>query len=277
MRMKTVLIGLGFLTAALGQDTGPQRQTIPFRNATAPRKLIVSGVSGRISIKGYDGKDAIVDYTGHATVFSGGRSSTPPPAGMRRISPDRNALGVNEQDNVIRLNGGFVRASDLTIQVPVETSVTVNTLGGDSIEIETISGEIEASTMSGAVTITNSSGSVVAHSMSGKITVALNKVTPDKSMSFSTMNGDIEVTLPADTKARLKMRTYNGDVFTDTDFDVKAEPGDTSAQETVTTRKGKTKVFRYRRHDGSTYATVNGGGPDFQFTTFNGRILIHKK
>jgi DUF4097 and DUF4098 domain-containing protein YvlB len=185
-------------------------------------------------------------------------------------------LNATEDNNVIRVNGAMLGRTDLTIQVPVETSVTVNTFGGDAIAIENVSGEIEASNMSGPVTITNSSGSVVAHSMSGKITVALNKVTPDKSMSFSTMNGDIEVTLPADTKARLKMRTYNGEVFTDTDFDVKTEPGAAPIQETRT-YKGKTKVVRFRRGDGSSFATINGGGPDFQFTTFNGRILIHKK
>lgn len=273
---KAILIGVGLAAAAFGQDTTPQRATIPFSDATAPRKLIVNGLTGSVNVKGYDGKDAIVEYSGHGTIFGRGRSQAPPPAGMRRIGPNTNDLNATEQNNVIRLNGAVLGRTDLTIQVPMDTSVTVNTFAGDAISIENISGEIEASNMAGPVTIINSSGSVVAHSMSGKITVSLNKVTPDKSMSFSTMNGDIEVTLPADTKARLKMKTYNGDIFTDTDFDVKPEPGNSSVQESVAS-KGKTKVFRSRRHDGSSYATINGGGPEFQFTTFNGRILIHKK
>jgi DUF4097 and DUF4098 domain-containing protein YvlB len=159
----------------------------------------------------------------------------------------------------------------------VETSVTANSLAGGFILIENVSGEMEASNMAGPVTITNASGSVVAHSMSGKITVSLNKVTPDKSMSFSTMNGDIEVTLPAATKARLKTKTFNGEIFADTDFDVKMEPpGNVVSRDSVTvTGKGKTKT-KYRT-DETSYGTINGGGPEFQFTTFNGRILIHKK
>ena len=272
---KSIFVGLGLLATAVAQDTAPRRVTLPFRDATAPRKLIVDGLTGNVSIKGYDGKDAIIEYTGRGIFFNRGVSA-PPPAGMRRLSPDRNDLNATEQNNVVRVNGAMLGRTDLTIQVPVETSVTVNVFAGDAISIENISGEIEASNMAGPVTITNSSGSVVAHSMSGKITVALNKVTPDKSMSFSTMNGDIEVTLPADTKARLKMKTYNGEVFTDTDFDVKEEPGVSPVQETRT-YKGKTKVFRYRHGDGSSYATINGGGPEYQFTTFNGHILIHKK
>jgi len=271
---KAILIGFGLLAAAFGQDTTPQRATIPFSDATAPRKLIVNGLTGSVNVKGYDGKEAIIEYSGHGTVFGRG-SQTPPPAGMRRLGPNTGDLNATEQNNVIRLNGAVLGRTDLNIQVPRDTSVTVNTFAGDAITIENIAGEIEASNMAGPINITNSSGSVVAHSMSGKITVSLNKVTPDKSMSFSTMNGDIEVTLPADTKARLKMKTYNGDIFTDTDFDVKPEPGDGATQET--TYKGKTKTFRYRHRDGSSYATINGGGPEFQFTTFNGRILIHKK
>ena len=273
---KAIWIGFGLLATAFGQDATPQRVTIPFSDATAPRKLIVDGLTGSVNVKGYDGKEAIVEYSGRGPIFGRGRSQAPPPAGMRRIGPAWNDLSATEEHNVIHLNGSVLGRTDLNIQVPVDTSVTVNTFAGDAISIENISGEIEASNMAGPVTITNSSGSVVAHSMSGKITVSLNKVTPDKSMSFSTMNGDIEVTLPGDTKARLKMKTYNGDIFTDTDFDVKPEPGDGSPQETVT-YKGKTKTFRFRHRDGSSYATINGGGPEFQFTTFNGRILIHKK
>jgi hypothetical protein len=134
--------------------------------------------------------------------------------------------------------------------------------------------------------------------------VALNKVLPGKSMSFSTMNGDIDVTLPADTKARLRMRTDNGDIYTD--FDVTMEPQSAAVIENRTVRvrtkdqakaakdaakdakeaakdakdaakEGRAVVRSRARLDGMSVGTINGGGPEMQFTTFNGRILIHKK
>ena len=40
---KAIVMGLGLLATALGQDATPQRATIPFSDATAPRKLIVDG------------------------------------------------------------------------------------------------------------------------------------------------------------------------------------------------------------------------------------------
>jgi DUF4097 and DUF4098 domain-containing protein YvlB len=161
----------------------------------------------------------------------------------------------------------------MVIQVPAQTSVNVKTMFGGNMTIENIAGDIEAENFNGQVTINNASGSVVAHSMNGKITVSLNRVAPDKSMSFSTFNGDVDVTLPADTKARFKMRTDFGDIFTD--FDVKMEANAAPVVEEEKDKKGKTR--RRVRVDGTQAGTINGGGPEMQFTTFNGRILIHKK
>lgn len=264
----TLCAGLAILAAPLFSQE-PQRITMPFRDASAPRKLVVDLMIGSVTVRGYDGKDAIVEYT----TRGGGprrRAAEPPPQGMHRIGPAA-GIEVTENNNTVRVsNGGIFGAADLTIQVPMETSVSVKTFSGGNLVIENISGEIEANNMNGQVTITNVSGSVVAHSMNGKVEVSLNKIAPDKNMSFSTMNGDVDVTLPADAKANFKMRADNGEIYTD--FDVKM---DTQNRPPVveTTRNGRQRV----RTDGASYGTVNGGGPEMQFTTFNGRIVIHKK
>jgi DUF4097 and DUF4098 domain-containing protein YvlB len=95
---------------------------------------------------------------------------------------------------------------------------------------------------------------------------------PDKAMGFSTMNGDVDVTLPADIKANVKMKTDHGDMFTD--FDIKVDASAQSPQVDDRRKSGG----RYRvRFDRGTTGSINGGGPEIQFTTFNGNILIHKK
>jgi DUF4097 and DUF4098 domain-containing protein YvlB len=105
--------------------------------------------------------------------------------------------------------------------------------------------------------------------MSGNITASLNRVAQDRPSSFSTFNGDVEVSVPADTKANLKFKTFRGDIFSDNDFDVKLSPD--------VNGKAKSTGTRVRQRDGSQVGTLNGGGPDMQFTTFNGKILLHKK
>jgi DUF4097 and DUF4098 domain-containing protein YvlB len=90
-------------------------------------------------------------------------------------------------------------------------------------------------------------------------------------MSFSTLNGDIDVTLPADTKAKVKMKSDNGEIYSD--FDVRLDAsGRQPVVEDSRSGKGKYRV----RFDKAMYGTINGGGPEMQFTTFNGNVYIHK-
>jgi len=178
---------------------------------------------------------------------------------------------VIEENNTIRVSMGAMGSGSVVIQVPVETSLDLNTLNGGHITVENISGEIVAENLNGAVTLTNVSGSVVANSNNGKITATLNRVTPNKNMSFCTMNGNVEVTLPADVKANVKMRSDNGDIFTD--FDVKITPASKTTVEDNRKNGGRYRV----RVDKTIEGTINGGGPEIQFRTFNGRIVIGKK
>jgi len=284
---RRLLMGVGLAVLATAQpqpgpQEGRQQITMPFRDPSMPRKLLVEGGTGSVTVRGYEGQDAIIEYSGREIPGAngrgrgrGGRSANAVPDGMHRIGGTR-GLDITEENNTVRVNsqgifGGTAR--DMVIQVPVQTSVNVKTMFGGSMTIENISGDIEAENFNGQVNISNASGSVVAHSMNGKIQVSLNRVPPDKSMSFSTFNGDVDVTLPADTKARFKMRTDFGDIFTD--FDVKMEANAAPVVEEEKDKKGKTR--RRVRVDGTQSGTINGGGPEMQFTTFNGRILIHKK
>jgi DUF4097 and DUF4098 domain-containing protein YvlB len=215
-------------------------------------------------VRAYNGNDAIVEATGHS------RRSRPSnvPAGMHQIGPGRNGMEITEQDSVINIRAGVTGSSDLTIQVPAQTSLKLRTLNGGRILVEGISGEIDAQNMNGEVSINNVSGSVVANSMNGRVTVSLDRVTPNKTMSFSSMNGTIDVTLPADVKANVKMKSDNGDVWSD--FDIKLTG---SAPPQVSDRDGRHRVHVDKTMSG----TINGGGPEMSFVTYNGNIVIRKK
>ncbi|MBZ5673910.1 MAG: DUF4097 family beta strand repeat-containing protein [Acidobacteriia bacterium] len=240
--------------------------TVAFSNPSQPRRLVVKTLMHKVTIKGYDGKDAIIESS---AISERRRRERNIPPGMHPLNVGRGGIEVTEANNVVTVSAETpLGGGDIQIQVPVETSVTVNTIN-NGVSVENISGEIEVESVNGGVSVTNSSGSVVATSMNGKVTVVLDKVAPGKAMSFSSMNGTIDVTLPADIKANLKMKVDNGDVYTDFDVKVTNEAFDTTESKT-----GKGVRIRGNR---TTYGTINGGGPEMQFTTFNGRILIHKK
>lgn len=191
---------------------------------------------------------------------------------MKRISgAATTGLEVEEENNTVSIGAHSMKnAVDLTIQVPFSTSLKLDTnLQGD-IVVEKVGGEIEVKNMNGSNTLTDVSGIVIAETMNGDVTVSLNKVTPDKPMSFSSMNGDIDVTFPADLKANVKMKTERGDIFSD--FDVVLKPGLQKVEEGQK-EKGKFHIS----FDKSIFGSINGGGPDVQFNTFNGNIYIRKK
>jgi DUF4097 and DUF4098 domain-containing protein YvlB len=97
----------------------------------------------------------------------------------------------------------------------------------------------------------------------------MDRVDQAKPISFSSTNGSIDVTLPADLKANLKIRSFNGSIWSN--FDMKLTGG-----QPVTGSGGPDGKFQVK-FDRTTYGTINGGGVDASFSTLNGRILIQKK
>lgn len=267
----------GFILLLLGaglvwpQDSG-DRITVPFSDPSRPHTLKINLINGGITVKGYDGKDAIIESHG-SSVGEEHEHRRPPSGaeGMKRIGNTAMGLTATEEDNVLTISAFPGREPDMVVQVPVNTSLKLSCVNGGDIVVDRISGEIEVNNTNGGVKLTNVSGSVIAHALNKNVEVKLNQITPDKSMAFTSLNGDIDVTLPADTKARVKMKTDNGEIYTD--FDIKLDAsGSKPIIEDGRANHGKYKV----RVDHAIYGTINGGGPDLRFETFNGNIYIRK-
>jgi DUF4097 and DUF4098 domain-containing protein YvlB len=103
-------------------------------------------------------------------------------------------------------------------------STTLSVVDGGAIVVEGVQGDIEVSNINGSVTLTDVAGSVVAHSVTGKVLATLRQVTPEKPMAFTSLNGIVGVTLPASLKANLKLRSDQGDIYTDFDLGAAAAP-----------------------------------------------------
>ena len=269
MRKRTWIIAAMLTGAAFAQDTG-DRVTVPFRDPSKPKTLVVKVINGGMTVRGYSGNEVIIESQAGGSSRPS-RTRREPPPGMHRLGADNSGLEVTEDNNVMTVQAGIMHSANLAIQVPVQTSLRLTTMNGGKIEVDNVSGEIEAENMNGAVNLTNVAGSVVANSMNGRVSVSLDRVTPNKTMSFSTMNGAIEVTLPADMKANLRMRTDNGEIYTD--FDVKIDGSHPPEVDDQRKSGGRYRV----RVDKTLYGSINGGGPEIRFTTYNGSITIHKK
>ena len=277
MKIIRFAIFTSLLAGAVCAQDSADRVTVPFSNQTRTRMLKAHLTTGGITVRGYAGKDATVEGRGgdgrererdRDRDRDRGRNTE----GMRRIDNISSyGLTVEEEDNVITVSTRSPnRYTELVIQVPVNTNLKLNVTNGGNITVENVTGEIEVNNVNGGVRLTNVAGSVVAHALNHNVFVTLTKATPDKAMSFSSLNGDIDVTLPADIKAKAKLKTDNGEIYSD--FDVKIDPA--SRQPIVEEGRsgGKYRV----RIDKTMYGLINGGGPEFLFQTFNGNVYIRK-
>jgi DUF4097 and DUF4098 domain-containing protein YvlB len=269
------IIGCALLigAAAVGQEIPTDRVSVPFRDPSRPGIVKVNHLmTGGITVKGYDGKEVVVEAR-----LRGGRSSKKERSdnkteGLKRIEIATTGLTVEEEDNVVSVNTGPLgHAVDLSLQVPTATSLKLGCMNDGGILVEKVAGEIEANNLNGPVTLTNVSGVVVAHSLNGEVVIQMDKVTPDKSMSFSTLNGDIDVTLPPDIKAKVKLETQNGSIYSDFEIGLEKNPRPPSVED------GRKEGGKYRIvFDKGVVGTINGGGPEIRFKTLNGTIHIRK-
>src|SRR5258708_8180870 len=242
--------------------------TIPISDPSRPVTLRPHLVSGSITVKGGDVKEVIVEARARGDeAHSSGRAE-----GMKRIPMTSTGLNIEAENNNVRVStDSYQRTIDLTITVPTHTSVSLHSVNDGNIVVSGVDGDLDINNVNGEVDLKNIGGSVVAHALNGHVVATFNRVDPTKPMAFSSLNGDIDVTFPADLKAKVSLRTDNGEVYSD--FDVKVVP--TAPQQTVEDNRGKGGKYRVKI-DKNVRGTINGGGQEIQFKNFNGNIYIRK-
>ena len=245
--------------------------TVELTDPSKPVFLSVGLVNGGITVKGYDGEQVIVEARTHMRKL--GRSSNRKSTGMTRIPVNSSSITIEEYRNNVEINTeSWAVPVDLTIMVPKRTSLDLSCVNQGDILVENITGDIEASNTNGAVTLLNIAGSAVASTLNEDVKVTFVKVDPDKDMSFSSFNGDVDLTFPASLKAKVKLKTSQGDVFTDFEITLTESP------EELIRKNHRNSGGKYEISiDRASWGTINGGGQTIQCSNFNGDIFIRKQ
>lgn len=257
---------LVFGTVVVAQQTPPEQTTVPFSDPSSPGTIRINILDGSITIHGENRKDVSISGSGRAA-----RPARPRPEadGLRRLTPNT-GFEVTEDHNEITIRTGPGRPVDFDVRVPVRVDLRLRTVNGGGIVVEGTDGEIEASNLNGPINLTKVSGSVVANTVNGRVLVSLDRVAAGKAMAFTSLNGAVDVTLPASTKANLRLRSDMGDVYTDFDVQLSA-PAPPKADGA---RRGGGPL-RLSINNAIT-GTINGGGPEFELRTFNGSVYLRK-
>ena len=268
---------LGLFTASVAQSTNNEKVTIALSQPGKPGTLQVHLLQGAIKVTGHNGKDVLVSYS-----LRGGNNLNTPreeSEGLRRLPNNNAGLEAREENNEVTIKTSLLtRPVDLDIKVPHDFSVELKTWDGGQIVVEDINGKLDVDNLNGGIVLRNVSGSASASTLNGNIEANFRKLTPNMPMAFSNLNGKIDVTLPATAKFNVKLKTDNGDIFTD--FDMAMDKGSSSNQD----KSGSTNKLRNNAGEAGQriyldkwmHGKINGGGPELLFKNFNGNIYIRK-
>lgn len=262
-----VVMAMSLSVQAVAQQTG--EIPIPLTDPSKKARLKAHINFGSITIKGTARKDILVKYEAaeekHRGHGGGGDRD-----GLRRVGGGTIDLEVAENNNYVKVSSGsWSKKVNLEIEVPANIDLQVHTYNDGELLVSGIVGELELDNYNGPIYAENISGSVVATSYNGEIKVTFDKVTDNTPMSFSTYNGNIDLTFPPTLKATLKMKTNQGEVLTS--FDVNLMRSGPIKKEDKGSGTYKVKIDEWMKGD------VNGGGAELVMKTYNGDILIRKK
>lgn len=292
MKKQLIITAILFLITSFAFAQNAGDFVVPLSDPNKRGKLKAHLNYGSITVKGSPRKDVLVKYKAIAEdedddnddtgnddkrLKSLGRIDTRTSnnsgenkSGLKKISGSALDLEVTENDNVVKVSSNsFSQKLSLEIEVPLDFDLNVSTFNDGVMLISNVSGELELTNHNDDITAENISGSVLATSFNGAIKISFNKVKEGTPMSFSTFNGDIDVTFPAALKATFKLKTEQGEILSG--FDMKM------VQEAPVQKKERSGGTYKVVIDGSIKGEVNGGGPEFSMKNHNGDIIIRKK
>lgn len=150
---------------------------------------------------------------------------------------------MNVQNNDVKV--------DFVVRVPAGVRFTGRTVNG-SVEAVGLGADVDASAVNGNVKITTT-GMARASTVNGSVTAEMGNAGWSDELSFSTVNGKIDLTFPASLSAEVNAETVNGDIMSDFPL-------------TITGRYSKRKLN----------GTIGGGGRELHLRTVNGDVMIRR-
>jgi hypothetical protein len=201
-----------FLTAARADEA--ETATIKFSDPAKPGTIKVSLTNGDIHLRGTDAAEV--------TVKTDLKPETPAfrKDGLRVLTSS-SSYSLSEKNNVCSLSYGSEgwpgSGGDFEITVPRNTNVVISSAFGGDIDIGGVTGDLEIKSLNGEVKLNDLAGGALVETMNGEISVTVRELRDGKPLSFTSMNGEVALRLPAAAKANVRLRTHNGSILTDFD------------------------------------------------------------
>lgn len=259
---KVLLMSVGFLWS-LGIANAQTNEYKTKLANTKDKKVVFELNSSVVKIEGHNSDDVIIQA-------SSGYEAPPDRAkGLKPLyytAVDNSGIGLSVSSDAsgLKIEKATRKSVKYTIKLPRQVAVLFNETnwqGGSGLTISNMDGDLEIKTNNSDITLNNITGPVVANTTSGEVTATFSTLAQGKPTAISSISGEIDITLPAAAKSNLKLRSINGEMYTDFDLGTK------------NSKDGLMKIGGMANIDGA----INGGGVEMSLNTISSNIYIRKQ
>jgi len=268
--MRNTVIGILALLASFLAPTpvfaqgAPQKISVPLSRPGEPYNLDISILSAHIEVIGEDREDLEFEIT----VEQGNRQIITP-SGTKPITTGAYSLEVDEDDNYVSVDTDSRNDKvNVVAHVPRRGDLSLSTTNDGEIVVRDINGRLELENTNGPITATGIDGSVIAEAINDAIDISFTNIDDSDAMALISINGDLNLGIPADAGVQLQIDTSQGQIVSDFEVDVQA------SEPVIERNEGRRGVEV--KVESVIIANVNGGGPVIKLKTLNGDINIRK-
>jgi len=258
--MKKIFTGLMlFSLIASAQEKKRVTFDFPIKGNAADTWLVIENLSADLEIEAVSGSAITIRSSNYRGLPEKAKGLKP----LSASGPENTGVGlsIKQDGNTITLSGAHNEANnaDYVLSLPknLKLKLDYNSWQAGDVTIVGMAGEIEAKTQVGDLKLKDVTGPIVAHSLSSDLEVSFSTLSSGSPTSLTSTSGDIDITMPENSKGTFKMSTMSGGVYTAFDFDF----GDQ-----------KLSQIGGQRATGD----LNGGGVEVVLRSISGDIYIRK-
>lgn len=211
-----------------------------------PFTLVLQNLN-TLEVEGYEGNDIVVT--------SNEQMARPEKAqGLRSLSgvgEDNTQIGLNAITEGKRVSLSQVRKfqqGKYHIKVPFNTKLMIqqgNEMSSE-IKVSKVKGATEVSTRYSSVHLEEVQGPLTVNSFSGNVNVVFSELSQQNPTSIISMHGEIDVTIPEQSKANINIESKYGEAFTDLDMDIQKSERAKKMEASLAEREARIREMRAR-------------------------------
>lgn len=233
------------------------------------KKVVIENLLAEVTFEGYNGNEIVVEVS---------HFEAPPKRadGLKAIyggGEDNSGIGLSfaEVDGSIWISGASKQSEEATYTFKIPNSVALKVnysspfVEADQVTFKNFTNEISVKTLDADIEFDNVSGPITSGTIDGTTMVAFGIVNQESPITISSIDGEIDVSLPSNTPADVRFSNMDGEVYTDFDIDFQKKNKD-----------GRTHMSYIGGHN-SSKGTINGGGVEITLKTIDGVIYLRKK